>query len=996
MVSYASSIDSVEPKTPGKKNLEFQENFKEQNYSKQDSGFDSVDSSVGFEAEILTEVSNESASLSLPLKSITVKSSICGNIVHNETQFVYKNCDSSAIRSKFRYPHDCYNTAVYHVSAELPARGTRIEGVCLERESAEEAYSNAINQGKTSIIATQDSKSNQNVMELEIGALNANETAIITVKEVLEVDMICGKYFVYKYPTSMFMKYRRTKAHLADYFEYHLNFELSCLGNVIKEICPVGTDLRIPGNSGMKISQNKEVFSENHDIVLYLRVEESFRGIQIFENSSNNTAKPQTNSVQFPNYQAQFSTESGVSTLSTQEATTDSFAESGNTDDDSLDSDVENDDEESESYSVLGSVVNSALSRWAFEDARDYFILVDKKMLNCCEKTTVSVVDTLRSLVSYDHRVAVLKFGDIESSEVDEIQFDRDVDVKKIPMAGNLTQLVDRITDMPTRENSQHQILILSDGLLNDAQQLIELLSNLENPASIRCFTFGIGKTVSNSFLSNLAVLTNGAFCLIPNDTKTPLPDKKQPPKPFKQNSNKSNSSNFGSTFGFGSMSKQSSVVESKNKNNSQQIVQNFGNSRGAPYFNVSKISKQFTEQVMLSTGYNVDLVISQPDIRMVILANEKHTIQGTYQNTFHKGNSDFFHSNDLEKSKISINVSDPVQNMTGIMNQKFVGKTVENPFPGNTKVIRVLIAKKLIQQQLRLIKMETDPALVELLRNYVIDISIANNLLSPFTAFVAISEKSSCVGISKRFDFDEIIDSMKLNNYDKSKKSESHKKIKETKLKYIPLGPFGIKKIRRNVKKRLTLLKNHLSLSSRSNSEIERVDSKSYAKQMSNEAARNDETPLRVPEAVNEAGLDFQFLVPAGDFSFFNLTEAAKKLTKYTMEEVAKHTSKNDCWVVINGAVMDVTNFKKHPGSYEIFLEYAGTDCTETARKIHSLTPETVILFNNYVIGVIDKPYDTMNTKGVQVEEKLPSDLFWPTVLLGAATAFFVYRYSN
>lgn len=511
----------------------------------------------------------------------------------------------------------------------------------------------------------------------------------------------------------------------------------------------------------------------------------------------------------------------------------------------------------------------------------------------------------------------------------------------------------------------------------------------MENPASIRCFTFGIGKTVSNSFLSNLAVLTNGAFCLIPNDTKTPLPDKKQPPKPFKQNSNKSNSSNFGSTFGFGSMSKQSSVVESKNKNNSQQIVQNFRNSKGASDFNVSKISKQFTEQVMLSTGYglaraifkptsngenskfrtqrfnsefsiffekmrenlfyNVDLVISQPDIRMVILTNEKHTIQGTYQNTFHKGNSDFFHSNDLEKSKISINVSDPIQNMTGNMNQKFVGKTVENPFPGNTKVIRVLIAKKLIQQQLRLIKMETDPALVELLRNYVIDISIANNLLSPFTAFVAISEKSSCVGISKRFDFDEIIDSMKLNNYDKSKKSESHKKIKETKLKYIPLGPFGIKKIRRNVKKRLTLLKNHLSLSSRSNSEIERVDSKSYAKQMSNEAARNDETPLYVPEAVNEAGLDFQYLVPAGDFSFFNLTEAAKKLTKYTMEEVAKHTSKNDCWVVINGAVMDVTNFKKHPGSYEIFLEYAGTDCTETARKIHSLTPETVILFNNY-----------------------------------------------
>ena len=76
-------------------------------------------------------------------------------------------------------------------------------------------------------------KSDGNVMELEIGALNANESAIVTVKEVLEVEMICGKYFVYKYPTSMFMRYRRTATHLADYREkskkIHRKFKVNLL-----------------------------------------------------------------------------------------------------------------------------------------------------------------------------------------------------------------------------------------------------------------------------------------------------------------------------------------------------------------------------------------------------------------------------------------------------------------------------------------------------------------------------------------------------------------------------------------------------------------------------------------------------------------------------------------------------------------------------------------------------------------------------------------------
>merc|ERR1719336_1418724 len=50
-----------------------------------------------------------------------------------------------------------------------------------------------------------------------------------------------------------------------------------------------------------------------------------------------------------------------------------------------------------------------------------------------------------------------------------------------------------------------------------------------------------------------------------------------------------------------------------------------------------------------------------------------------------------------------------------------------------------------------------------------------------------------------------------------------------------------------------------------------------------------------------------------------------------YTMEEVAKHTSKSDCWVVVAGQVLNVTNFlSEHPGGELAILTFAGKDATE------------------------------------------------------------------
>merc|ERR1712226_1748528 len=56
-----------------------------------------------------------------------------------------------------------------------------------------------------------------------------------------------------------------------------------------------------------------------------------------------------------------------------------------------------------------------------------------------------------------------------------------------------------------------------------------------------------------------------------------------------------------------------------------------------------------------------------------------------------------------------------------------------------------------------------------------------------------------------------------------------------------------------------------------------------------------------------------------------------------YTLEEVAMHTSKSDCWVVVAGQVLNVTNFlSEHPGGELAILTFAGKDATEEFNMIH------------------------------------------------------------
>mmetsp|Transcript_4627 Transcript_4627/g.6485 ORF Transcript_4627/g.6485 Transcript_4627/m.6485 type:complete len:82 (-) Transcript_4627:102-347(-) len=53
--------------------------------------------------------------------------------------------------------------------------------------------------------------------------------------------------------------------------------------------------------------------------------------------------------------------------------------------------------------------------------------------------------------------------------------------------------------------------------------------------------------------------------------------------------------------------------------------------------------------------------------------------------------------------------------------------------------------------------------------------------------------------------------------------------------------------------------------------------------------------------------------------------------------EEVTKHSSEQDCWVIVGEEVYDVTNFMAdHPGGKKAIMLFAGKDATEEFDMLH------------------------------------------------------------
>jgi cytochrome b involved in lipid metabolism len=85
-----------------------------------------------------------------------------------------------------------------------------------------------------------------------------------------------------------------------------------------------------------------------------------------------------------------------------------------------------------------------------------------------------------------------------------------------------------------------------------------------------------------------------------------------------------------------------------------------------------------------------------------------------------------------------------------------------------------------------------------------------------------------------------------------------------------------------------------------------------------------------------------------------FNFTSVEIK-SKYTSEDVARHNKPNDCWIIVDGKVYDVTSYiLDHPGG-ESILNNAGRD---SSIGVHGPQhPESIWdVLNLFYIGELEK----------------------------------------
>ena len=102
--------------------------------------------------------------------------------------------------------------------------------------------------------------------------------------------------------------------------------------------------------------------------------------------------------------------------------------------------------------------------------------------------------------------------------------------------------------------------------------------------------------------------------------------------------------------------------------------------------------------------------------------------------------------------------------------------------------------------------------------------------------------------------------------------------------------------------------------------------------------------------------------------FPFSDSSMSSKSLTSFTREEVSQHTKVDDCWIIIENKVYDVTKWlPKHPGGSMMILNLAGNDCTEEYKVFH-LYPSYTRL-KPFLIGEVVK-------QEIKVESELSKDV--------------------
>ncbi|KAK6477167.1 cytochrome b5 [Huso huso] len=108
-----------------------------------------------------------------------------------------------------------------------------------------------------------------------------------------------------------------------------------------------------------------------------------------------------------------------------------------------------------------------------------------------------------------------------------------------------------------------------------------------------------------------------------------------------------------------------------------------------------------------------------------------------------------------------------------------------------------------------------------------------------------------------------------------------------------------------------------------------------------------------------------------------------------YTLEEIKRHSSSKDVWIIIHEKVYDITSFlEEHPGGEEVLMEQAAADATENFEDVGHSTDAREML-KQYFIGELhpdDRKKDS--SKDVLITTSSSQSSMWTNWLIPAVAA--------
>jgi cytochrome b involved in lipid metabolism len=74
----------------------------------------------------------------------------------------------------------------------------------------------------------------------------------------------------------------------------------------------------------------------------------------------------------------------------------------------------------------------------------------------------------------------------------------------------------------------------------------------------------------------------------------------------------------------------------------------------------------------------------------------------------------------------------------------------------------------------------------------------------------------------------------------------------------------------------------------------------------------------------------------------------------QYTWEEIRRHTTKKDRWLVIDDRVYDITKWLKHPGGQMLLNHYAGQDASVRKNDSIKMTIQFISFRKHFILFIL------------------------------------------